>query len=238
MSFLKKYSSNNLKKIRKNKRFSPLSNNNAVLKKNIKKYVHGKVIDLGCGSQTYRHSLNKNIKYYSLDIEKRTSDVDFVSNIMNMHIVKSETFNSAMCFSVLEHVKNPAKAAKEIHRILKNDGVVIITVPHISRIHEAPHDYFRFTNFGIEALLRDANFEIISTHATGGLFSFLAHQWSIIFLLFWWPIPFIRTLALNINYFLCIKPAIFLDNLLDKNKLFATGFICVAKKTKNAHLYN
>jgi SAM-dependent methyltransferase len=63
---------------------------------------------------------------------------------------------------VLEHVPNPFDAAREIGRILKPGGAALLVVPFFYPIHDRPHDYFRFTEYGLRLLFADleiADFE-------------------------------------------------------------------------------
>src|SRR5437773_7059848 len=58
----------------------------------------------------------------------------------------SETFDYTICAEVLEHDTGPWKTAKEIHRVTKRFGLVIVTVPGIGfPRHDFPKDYWRFT---------------------------------------------------------------------------------------------
>jgi len=71
-------------------------------------------------------------------------------------------------FQVLEHIAEPQQLLDEVYRILKPGGRLIITVPFMWHIHEAPHDYYRYTRYGLEYMLRKAGFLIIQvTENTG-----------------------------------------------------------------------
>jgi len=56
---------------------------------------------------------------------------------------------------VLEHVKTPDLAIKELFRTLKPDAPLILSTPFIFPIHDAPHDYYRYTRYGLAHLLQD-----------------------------------------------------------------------------------
>ena len=64
----------------------------------------------------------------------------------------SGSFDAVVMASVLEHVQQPFDAAKEIARILKPGGSALLIVPFIFPIHDRPHDYFRFTEYGLRLL--------------------------------------------------------------------------------------
>lgn len=54
--------------------------------------------------------------------------------------------------AVLEHIQNPFKVMDEVYRVLKPDGLVLISVPFIQYLHASPHDYFRYTKYGVRSI--------------------------------------------------------------------------------------
>lgn len=67
---------------------------------------------------------------------------------------KSNSLPSIVCLEMLEHVHNPFDVMAEIYRVLKPGGKVILTTRFIYPIHEAPHDYYRFTHYGLKLLFK------------------------------------------------------------------------------------
>ena len=117
----------------------------------------------------------------------------------------------------------------EIHRVLDSGGHLILSVPHLSRRHEIPHDYFRFTQDGVRALCDQAEFEIVTLQAYGGLFSFLHHQASFLIVGILGMLPLIGRLFMFANAGLSVFFRV-LDDLLDRTRLFPAGIIVVARK--------
>src|SRR5262249_35554440 len=71
-----------------------------------------------------------------------------------------EHFDVVICAETLEHDEAPWETAKEIYRVAKRGGLVIVTVPGIGfPRHDYPSDYWRFTTDGIALLFKD--FEIM-----------------------------------------------------------------------------
>jgi SAM-dependent methyltransferase len=64
-----------------------------------------------------------------------------------------------LCTEVLEHLPEPQKAIDEFFRVLQPGGELLLTTRFLFPIHDAPHDYFRFTKYGLRHLLR--RFEIV-----------------------------------------------------------------------------
>ncbi len=75
-------------------------------------------------------------------------------------------FDAVMVAEVLEHVGNPFLAASEIERILKPGGLLIASTPFIYPIHDRPHDYWRFTRFGLAKLFQQ--FDAVDVRARNG----------------------------------------------------------------------
>ncbi len=75
---------------------------------------------------------------------------------------------------ILEHVSEPYDVVKEIHRVLKPGGEAFIVAAHVRRQHQAPHDYFRFTEYALEYLAKKAGFSSYEIKPTDGAMYTLA----------------------------------------------------------------
>ena len=64
------------------------------------------------------------------------------------------TFDTAICSAVLEHIKEPQLVVNEMYRILKPGGDIYITVPFLQPYHAAPNDYQRWTITGVKTLMQ------------------------------------------------------------------------------------
>lgn len=88
-----------------------------------------------------------------------------------------ERFDIVIADQVLEHVREPARAARNIHAMVADDGHAMIATPFLFRVHARPHDYNRWTESGIRQLLVDAGFadERIETRSWGNKACARAH---------------------------------------------------------------
>jgi SAM-dependent methyltransferase len=67
---------------------------------------------------------------------------------------RDETFDAVVSDQVLEHVEgNPQAAVDEAFRVLKRGGLALHTTCFVNPVHEAPHDYWRFTPAALELLV-------------------------------------------------------------------------------------
>ena len=70
---------------------------------------------------------------------------------------------------VLEHLREPKQSLSEVFRIMKPGGIFLLTTPFIYGMHEVPNDYIRYTEFGLNALLEEANLDIVRIQRRGEL---------------------------------------------------------------------
>lgn len=68
---------------------------------------------------------------------------------------QDESFDAIVMLEVLEHVVNPIGAASEVLRLLKPNGQLILSTPFIFPLHDRPHDFFRYTKYGLTHLFKE-----------------------------------------------------------------------------------
>jgi SAM-dependent methyltransferase len=197
----------------------------------IAEYARGRVLDVGCGHMPFRkHVLEVADSYEALDIVPRVEGVDYVTPVAEMTGVPQCAFDTALCFEVLEHVEDPLEATGAIAAVLRPGGILLVTAPHLSRLHEEPHDYFRYTVHGLRAILNRAGFETIGVTPYGGVATFIAHQISTGVVGLSFHIPGLRDIAYQLNRLLLVHPPLWFDRLLDRRHLMPLGYAVVARK--------
>jgi SAM-dependent methyltransferase len=93
--------------------------------------------------------------------------IDILCDILDMKPVSDNSIGLVLNLESLEHISYPQKAIDEIHRVLRLDGLLILTTVMHFKIHPAPKDYWRFTPEGLELLLR--RFKILDCTLEGNL---------------------------------------------------------------------
>ncbi len=88
---------------------------------------------------------------------------------------ESETFDGVVIQAVLEHVADPERCVREIHRVLKRGGLVYAETAFLQQVHAGRHDFARFTPVGHRRLFR--GFEQIAAGAAAGPAVALAWSW-------------------------------------------------------------
>ena len=139
---------------------------------NIKEFANGKLLDLGCGKAplyaTYEPFVSSAILADWADSLHENKMLDVECDITKKLPFKDNEFNSIVLSDVLEHVPNPADLVVELKRVLKPGGLVLMNVPFMYWVHEAPHDYNRYTEFMLRKLVEDQDMQVIKLEALGG----------------------------------------------------------------------
>jgi len=83
-----------------------------------------------------------------------------VDKLMNLEKIElpDESVGTVILVDTLEHVEDVPQAMREVHRILKPHGIVIITSVMLFPIHDFPSDYWRFTPAAFATLLSKYRF--------------------------------------------------------------------------------
>ncbi len=135
-------------------------------------------------------------------------------------------FEACINIVTLEHVREPACALREIARVLAPGGRLLLIVPHEWEVHQAPHDYYRYTRYGIAYLLEKAGFREYTIEPVGGYFRLCSRR-----LLN--GLQFFRGAWFFVAAIFLAPPALVLPwfDSLDRERNFTLGYICSAKKS-------
>lgn len=132
-------------------------------------YAKGTLLDIGCGSKPYKQLFEKHVRRY-VGIDKCSSHADMQKDFFATKI-PHDSFDTILCTQVLEHVPNPNAFLKNISRVLKQNGIAIVTAPLVAALHEEPNDYYRFTKYALRDLFKNNGFSIISLKEEGNWIS-------------------------------------------------------------------
>lgn len=198
------------------------------------------VLDAGAGDSRYR-SLFEGQYYVGVDAAVgkglQYGGLDALSDLEALPF-PDKTFDAALCMNVLEHVRQPDACLREIYRVLKPQGVVYLMVPLFAREHQAPHDYYRYTSYGINYLLERSGFSVDYFRPVGGYFRVLAgilsratgylfprkRSWTL--RLLFSPIEFVAKPLFSV-----LIPLVCLGlDSLDRKQTYTSGFSCKGRK--------
>lgn len=141
-------------------------------------HARGVLVELGGGRMPY-YAL-----YRTLVAETWCTDwpqslheqahADFFSDLNAGLPLRSESADTLLAADVLEHIYRPQALLAEMFRVLKPGGTALVNTPFLYWVHEAPHDYFRYTQHAWARMAADAGFEALRVDAIGGSVCVLA----------------------------------------------------------------
>lgn len=132
-----------------------------------KSLIKGNVLDYGCGTSPYK-GLFSDTNYTGADIKTDNNSKENIIQISNYKVeITDNTFDSVICTEVLEHVPDVYEVFSEIKRVLKPNGILLLTTPFVWPVHAHPYDYRRFTLEGLIKEVEDCKYRIIKSEKTG-----------------------------------------------------------------------
>jgi len=184
------------------------------------------IVEVGSTGYTSEIIKFNNVKTTTIDIDPDRNP-DIVLSLENMEKFEDESIDVIICMEVIEHVKNPSIAVKEIHRKLKKKGIFIGSTALCYPLHDEPYDYYRYTKYGLMHLFN--NFKVID----------LVERNS-----YWDTIIMLALLSINRNkmiqkiisillfpfIMIFIIPIHFILNLMNKRNNLTTGYYFIFSK--------
>lgn len=189
---------------------------------------HARVLDAGAGEGKFATVFARQ-QYIGVDLGIGDTDwnyarLDTLADLERLPF-PDNTFDACINIVTLEHVREPAAVVQELYRTLKPGGIILLVTPHEWEEHQQPHDYFRYTRFGMEYLLNKAGFTGMVVEPAGGYFRLLSRRLlnGLQFFPGLWVIPAAVVL---------IPPAMLLPLFdgLDDRRNFTLGYVCTARK--------
>ena len=216
-------------------------NPNYFSRKGLLKYIRreapglkGRLMDFGCGRKPYQRLFCVD-EYIGVDIEVSGHDHrDSVIDVFyNGHTLPFEnnSFDSIFTSETFEHLFNLDEILAELHRVLRPEGQMLITIPFSWNEHEEPYDFARYTSFGIIHILKQHGFETIRLNKTTTYFETVCQLYNS----FWIESVFpknkaIRTVLQALLLGVPTLIATFLNLILPDNKKMYLNMVILVKK--------
>jgi SAM-dependent methyltransferase len=147
--------------------------------------ARGRLLDVGCGDKPYEPYFRPYVTEYvgieheavffhtTASVAERRPDLFYDGERLPF---PDGSFQTVLSVQVLEHTPHPDRLVKEMARVVSDDGLVIISAPFSLRLHEEPHDFFRYTPHGLRAMCIDAHLEVTEVWKQGDIWCVLAHK--------------------------------------------------------------
>ena len=150
----------------------------------VREHASGRVLDIGCASRWIERWLGPGCSYVGLDYpvtgrELYKARPDVFADASDLPL-QDATFDTVVLLEVLEHLRRPLEALREAARVVRPQGKVLLSLPFLYPVHDAPHDYQRLTVHGLIRDVEAAGLKIervtpaLSSMETAGLIACLA----------------------------------------------------------------
>lgn len=127
-------------------------------------YAHGRLVDLGCGKAPLYGSYRALVQTVTCvdwpNSAHMRSYVDYEADLSDLLPFADGMFDTIILSDVLEHVPRPEHLWREMARVLAPGGSVLANVPFMYGVHEAPHDYFRYTEYALRRFAQQVGLEV------------------------------------------------------------------------------
>lgn len=191
-----------------------------------------RVLDAGAGEGRYAGRFGRQ-RYCGVDLAVGDREWDYsrLDAVADLRCLPFATgcFDAAIHIVTLEHVPEPECVLRELARALASGGRLLLVAPHEWEVHQAPHDYYRYTRYGLAYLLERAGMAEVEVYPVGGYFRLLARRLLNGLQFFTGGLRWSGFLPAAL---LLVPPALvipFLD-FLDRDRNFTLGYICTARK--------
>jgi SAM-dependent methyltransferase len=202
------------------------------------------VLDAGAGQCTYKPFFKQHA-YIAVDAAWGDDDwdysqLDIICDLEQLPFSEN-TFDAVICAQVLEHVKEPQRVIVETFKTLKPGGIIYLSAPQGWGIHQRPHDYFRYTNYGLQYLFEKSGFHQIDINPSCGYFGYLANRLTVFPKTLFWQIKrrWVRLIMfplelVSIFLFVLIFPLMLngMDSL-DRRKEYTLHYLAKGVKPAN-----
>lgn len=124
------------------------------LKQN-QQHIKGVCLELLNDNYTKRYGGERVIKSDILDIDETNKNATIIDDLRHLEKISDETYDCIILTQVFQFIDDVPSAIAECYRVLKKDGVLLVTLPSISRIDctsGVGGDYWRFTTASAEYL--------------------------------------------------------------------------------------
>jgi SAM-dependent methyltransferase len=187
-----------------------------------------RLLDAGAGEGNYKRYFTAQ-RYCGLDLGIgdagwNYSRLDVIGDLAALPF-RDAAFEGCLNVVTLEHVREPGRVVAELARTLAPGGRFLLIAPHQWEEHQSPHDYYRFTRYGLQYLLHQAGLAEASIRPVGGFFRLLSRR-------LFNALQFFPGVWMPVAALFFVPPALLLPLLepLDRRRSFTLGYICSARK--------
>lgn len=141
-------------------------------------FLKGDILEVGCGIGNFTNSLMEYGKVWAIDIDPR-GVLETAENVLgrakigfgdienNKFFFGNKKFDTIVCMNVLEHIKDDIKACKNLYKLLKIGGFLIVLVPShpilSGQIDQSIGHFRRYSKNKLNEILLETGLKIIKS---------------------------------------------------------------------------
>lgn len=141
------------------------------LSRELPRFAGGVLVDVGCGAKPYstltQGIVTRHIGVDHSETKHGLGNIDVIASCYDTTLPDASA-DTVLCTFVLEHLERPQDAVREMHRLLKPGGYLILAAPLFWHLHEEPRDFYRYTKYGLTHLFTTAGFDVVEIKALSG----------------------------------------------------------------------
>ena len=137
-------------------------------------HARGALLDLGCGKVPLYAAYAAHVDDVTCVDWAPGEHIDLPCDLSQPLPFDDARFDTIVLSDVLEHMPEPELVWREMTRVLRPGGKVIMNVPFYYSVHAHPHDYYRYTGFALERFVKINGLNLICLLPVGGLVEILA----------------------------------------------------------------
>ena len=134
-------------------------------------HATGVVVDVGCADGAIASRLSMAAEYIGLDYPTTADHLYLTRPAIYADASRlplgNDVCDTLLLLDVIEHLVAPEAAIQEASRVLRFGGTLLITIPFSYPLHDQPHDYQRFTAYGLQQRLHGAGFSQVTLEEVG-----------------------------------------------------------------------
>lgn len=128
------------------------------------KRLTGRVLDIGCADRWVANVVNSACDYIGFDypatgglLYHAKPDIFGDASLLPFD---QESFDAVIMLEITEHLRYPREALLEAERVLQSGGLLLLSMPFLYPIHDAPYDFQRYTVYGLERELASVGLKL------------------------------------------------------------------------------